>query len=709
QYMSPEQLEGREADPRSDLFALGAVMYEMLAGRKAFEGKSQASLIAAIIHVDPPPVSVLKPVTPAALDRVVKKCLVKDPDERWQTAKDLVDELRWIAEGGHTASLPAQPVPAAAVHRSRWSLAAAAVFFLTTAVLATLILLHREPRTPGLIRLSVEIPDKTDAGNSVTPNYAISPDGRFLAFSAGSSARTRVLWVRPFDAPASQPLAETAGAQHPFWSPDGRFIGFFAGGKLKKVEISGGIPLTLCNVRANVGEGGTWNKDGAILFSTEIASNLFRVSENGGEPVAVTKLGDKETGHVWPQFLPDGRHFIYLSLGKAAEDSAVYAASLDGESPKRIVKSEGRAAYAAGHLFFVRENVLMAQPFDPERFELTGEPVRVAEQVASGLTSGRAGFAVSESGTVAYRTNVSQDGSQQFAWFDRGGKRTDIVTDPAQYRTHDLSPGGRRLAAHRHDANSNKGDIWIVELDRRLSTRFTFDNAHSLAPIWSPDGSRIAYASVKEGAVADLYQKLASGAANEELLLKTTESKQTLDWSRDNRFILFEAADPKTRLDLWVLPLSGDRKPVPFLKTPFNERKGRFSPDGKWIAYTSDESGQQQVYIQPFPPNGGKWQISTAGGLEPQWRGDGKELFYLSAQAQDAPLMAVPIKWTSVPEAGRPQELFPISTGNMGVDNTNHYVAAPDGQRFVIQVNTAERQAEVDSIIVLVNWLASLK
>ena len=493
-------------------------------------------------------------------------------------------------------------------------------------------------------------------------------------------------------------------------SPDGRFIGFFAGGKLKKVEVSGGVPLTLCAVPGN-GQGGTWNRDGIVLFSAGGRSGLFRVAENGGEPVAVTKLGDLEVGHVWPQFLPDGRHFIYLSLATAREDNGIYAGSLDGEPPKLIVKSLTRAAYAAGYLFFVRDTVLMAQPLDLKRFTLTAEPVRVAEQIATDPGNGPAGFAVSESGTVALRTgfNLNPENTQRFAWFDRAGKPSDIATDLAQYRTYDLSPDRKRLAGHRHDAKTGKGDIWIMELDRRLSTRFTFDNAHSLAPIWSADGSHITYVSAKDGSVADIYQKLASGAANEELLLKTTENKQTLDWSRDNRFILYQATGPQTGFDLWVLPLAGDRKPEPFLKTQFNESKGRFSPDGKWIAYTSDESGRDQVYIQPFPATGGKWQISTAGGLEPQWRGDGKELFYLSSQSQDAKLMAVPLKWTSVPEAGTPQELFSMPTGNLGVDNTNHYSVTADGQRFLVQDSTADGSQRPESITVLVNWLAAQK
>ena len=615
QYMSPEQLEGGEADPRSDLFAFGAVLYEMLSGRKAFEGKSQASLIAAIMHVDPPWVSVWEPLTPPPLDRVVRKCLAKNPDERWQSARDLVDELRWISDPSQSAGssvVSAVPAPASAARTPRWPLAVALIFVVSTAVLLALIVTHREPRTFGMIRMELRPPDKNSfRGGLTAPQFAVSSDGRMLAFSATENGKV-LIWVRAFDSAASQPFPATEGGQLPFWSPDGRYVGFFADGKLKKIELSGGLPLTLCGTSPN-GEGASWSKDGVIVFSPATSnSGILRVSESGGDAVEVTKVNpETEVGHVWPQFLPDGRHFIYLSIGKAAERSAIYLGSLDGEAPRRLIQSTFRAAYASGYLLFMRETVLMAQPFDAKRLALSGEPVRVADQVATNNVSGRAAFAVSESGMLAYRINGSGGVQQQLVWIDRQGKSAVLVPDSAQYRTHDLSADGKRLVMHRHDSATNKGDLWILELDRNQTTRFTFDGNHNFAPIWSPDGTRVVYASARKGNTDDLYQKLANGAAGEDLLLESPGSKHPDDWSKDGRYILYESSAGPTNSDLFVLPTFGDKQPIPFAKTPFNERKGRFSPDGKWIAYTSNESGADQVYIQPFPPNGGKWQIST--------------------------------------------------------------------------------------------------
>jgi Tol biopolymer transport system component len=710
QYMSPEQLEGRDADPRTDLFALGGVMYEMLTGRKAFEGKSQASLIAAIIHVDPPSVTLLSPITPPALERIIRKCLAKNPDDRWQTAKDLVDELRWISGGNDPGSIvsSAASVPAAPPRRSRLSLALAGFFFLTTVALIAAILLHKEPRTFGMIRMKLDPPDKNVfPGGAPSPEFEISEDGRLVAFTAVENGK-QLLWVQPFDSPTGQALTETAGASSPFWSPDGRHIGFFADTKLKKVEVTGGVPLTLCDLKAKEGEGGTWNSEGTILFAPTVTSGLMRVSANGGEPVPVTKVDAKsEVGHVWPQFLPDGRHFIYLSIGKAQEATAIYVGSLDGDAPKRLVQTQVRAAYASGYLLFVRENVLMAQRFDPKSFTLSREPVRVADQVATNFGNGRAAFKVSESGVLAFRTGV-QSGYQQLVWFDRQSKQTVITPTPALFRTHDLAPDGKRIIVHRHDNSGGGGDLWIIEPDRNLTTRFTFGDSHYYGPIWSPDATKIVYSSAKTSHAADLYQKLSSGAASEELLLNTPNDKHAVDWSRDGKYILYESINAETKTDdLWVLPTFGDKKPIPFLTSPFHERRGRFSPDGKWIAYTSNESGQDQIYIQPFPPNGGKWQVSTSGGFEPRWRADGKELYYINSRTE-AKLMAVTVKWSSTPEFMPPQEVLVLGNAGYGVDDANQYVVSADGQKFLL-VRDIAGPTGGGSIEILFNWLAGLK
>jgi eukaryotic-like serine/threonine-protein kinase len=512
------------------------------------------------------------------------------------------------------------------------------------------------------------------------------------------------------DSATSQQLPATVGGRIPFWSPDSHYVGFFADGKLKTIDVSGGAPLTLAiapsTLPGNPARGATWNREGTILFSS-VSSAILRVSDGGGEAVPVTRLNEKtENGHGWPQFLPDGRHFIYYSFGKQPDLGGIYVGSLDGGAPKLLVRSLSHGAYASGYLLFMREDVLMAQPLDVRSLALTSDPVRVADKIAVSAGTGSAEFAASESGVVAYRALVGNSDDMRFSWADREGKRIEINIDPAMYRTHDLSPDGKRLAAHRHDNAKNGGDIWITELERGLTTRFTFDGSHNFGPIWSPDGSSIVYSSAKDGTAVNLYTKAASGAAKEELLLETSEAKQADDWSRDGKYIVYEVVSSQSGRDLWVLPLSGDRKPIPFLKTPFNERKGRFSPDGKWIAYTSNESGQDQIYIQPFPPNGGKWQISTNGGSEPRWRGDGKELYYVNAT--NSQLMAVAIKWSSIPEPDTPREIIPVQFGYLGVDAANQYVVTADGMKFIMQSSRQQLTGPVP-ITVLVNWLAALK
>jgi hypothetical protein len=419
--------------------------------------KGRASLIAAIMHVDPPPVSLLKPVTPPVLERIIRKCLAKNPDERWQTAKDLADELRWISDDNQPAAVSFNAPPQTAqpaLLKQRWALTAAALLFLTTALLLIVILLHREPRTFGMVRMQMEPPERNVFhGGIPAPQFAISRDGRILAFAGRENGKV-LMWVRAFDSPVSQPLTETTGGELPFWSPDGRYIGFFADSKLKKVEVTGGAPVTLTNIQSSIGEGGTWNENGAILYSAGVDHPIFRVPENGGEPAPVTKLDDsREVGHVWPQFLPDGRHFIYLSQGKAPEPSGIYVASLDGEAPKLVVPAQVRAAYASGYLLFVRESVLLAQPFDLNRLQLTGEPVRAAEQIAANTGSGRAAFAVSESGVLSFRTNANA-GFQQLFWFDRNGKAS--VQPPRARAVSDARFLARRKTSRHPSARSKQ-------------------------------------------------------------------------------------------------------------------------------------------------------------------------------------------------------------------------------------------------------------
>ena len=697
QYMAPEQLEGREADARTDIFAFGAVVYEMATGKRAFTGRSQASLIGAILHTDPPSMSSLQPLTPPALERVIKTCLAKDPDDRWQTARDVGLQLQWIAEGGSQTGVTG---PIVAHRKSRERLAWIVAGLLLLGILAVLPFvishLRHAPVDTRPVRFLIPTPNRTSFGA-----FAISPDGRRLAFIAVDSSDKRRLWVRPLDSLTAQPLPETDGATYHFWSPDSRFIAFFAEGKLKKIDAAGGPPQTIATAQNTLG--GAWNRDGVIIFAPSPDDGLYRVSAAGGEVTPLTTL-DKahESSHRWPQFLPDGRHFLYFS--RQVEKSGIYVGSLDSKETKRILDTDFNAMYAPqGYLLFVRESALMAQPFDASRLELTGEAFPVAEQVGLNTASRVSHFTVSESDVLVYESG-GETANSQLAWYDRAGKQISTVGPPGNYFSIGLSPDEKRVAVERLEKGS--GDIWLIDMARNTPTRFTFDPARDLAPIWSPDGSRIVFGSVRNGP-PDLYVKPASGSSNEELLLKTSHAKVPTDWSSDGKFILYSEINAKHKFDLWILPLEGDRTPKPFLQDDFDKSGAKFSPGGKWVAYYSDESGQYQVYVQPFPGPGGKYQVSTSGGSNPRWRRDGEELFYL---APDGKLMAVEVKVGSTFESGAAKPLFDTHVRGLvsaGLSSRDNYAMSSDGQRFLI--NDLTQISASTPMTVVLNWTAELK
>jgi len=691
QYMAPEQLQGQEADARSDIFAFGSVLYEMVTGQKAFQGKSHASLVAAILDADPAP---LPPRLAGPLEHVIRTCLTRDPDERWQTARDLMLELKWIA-GGPAAGPAAVAAPAAGLPR-RW---AAATALLALALAALAVLYFRRPQQNlDVVRFPVPAPEKS--GFSPFGSVAVSPDGRRLAFSATTPDGKLLLFVRSLDS-LTQPLPGTEGANSPFWSPDSRFVGFsvFTEGKLKKVEVTGGPPQTLCDAAQALG--GTWNREGVIVFG-HLNAPLHRVAAAGGPATPVTELdaSRKETSHVLPHFLPDGRHFLYVARTNQQGGADIYVAALDSKERKRLLGADSNAVYAGGHLLFLRERTLLAQAFDAGRRELTGDPVPVAEQV--GVSFGRGNFSASETGVLAY--GGGSGGNRHLAWFDRTGKPLAVAGPPAGYNDLNLSPDQTRVAAAVLDRQGGFSDVWLLDLARGTSSRFTFDPAGDSLPVWAPDGSRIAFTTSRDGP-ANIYQKVSSGAGNDEPLLKSDAGKSLHDWSRDGRFLVYSQVDPKTKRDLWVLPLFGDRKPMPYLRAEFDESHAQFSPDGRWMAYVSNETGASQVYVQPFPASGGKWQISTAGGSQPRWRRDGKELFYLSL---DAKLMAVPIQAGATLQPGIPNPLFQSSiAGAVSLAFSHRWAAAADGQRFLF-INAAE-EATSTPLTVVLNWTATLR
>ena len=687
QYMAPEQLEGREADARSDIFSFGAVLYEMATGRKAFEGKSHAALISAILKDEPAPISTIAPMTPPALDRVVKTCLAKDPEDRFQTAHDIRLQLQWIAEGGSQVGLPA-PVAQRRKSRERlaWGLAAAAA---VAAAILGVGFVRRAPARPRLIRFEIANPE----GLTAIDAPRISPDGRHLAFNATDSSGKSRIWVRALSALVAQPLAGTEGTTRPFWSPDSRFLGFFAEGKLKKIEVSGGPAQKICD--APSGADGSWSPEGVILFDGMPNDPIYRVSAAGGTPVVAVKIeaSRKETTVAWPEFLPDGRHFLYMATGQKAEENAYRTGSLDSTESKALAPAQTLVTYAPpGYLLFVRDKTLVAQPFDAKALKTTGEPIPLAEHIGTDSV-GLARFSVSRDGTLAYRTGESGD---KFVWVDRSGREGETVGDPGEYHNPAFSPGGDRLAYDLADPRSGKTNIWVRDLKRGVSSRFTFGAGNAFSPLWSPDGRRMVFT-----VGADLFEKAVEGQGEEKLLFKSDELKFACDWTRDGRYIAYSSQGKETGWDIWVLPTFGDRKPVPFLRTPFAELRPVFSPDGRFLAYQSNESGRAEVYVQSFPGPGGKWQISTSGGSDPQWRADGKDLYY---RAPDQKLMAVDVQTRGDLVAGVPQPLFQ-GRFDMGIAR-NRFLPTADGRRF-LTVAPLGREAMTPTTVVL-NWYAEL-
>jgi Tol biopolymer transport system component/predicted Ser/Thr protein kinase len=691
-YMSPEQLEGKEADERSDIYSFGCVLYELITGQRAFEGKSAASLIAAILERTP------APLEPAGLNRVVETCLAKDPDDRFQTARDLKRALRWAVDAGpadgRLSTTGHGPVP------QRWPWLVAALMTLVAAGMGGYFVMRSTP-PPLVSRFTVDAPPDTAFTNGFAAT-AVSPDGRYLAFSVRRGSARPSLWLRPLDSLAARPLPGTDGANHPFWSPDSKSIAFFADGKLKRIEPAGGAPLVLCDAREAAGPsvGGTWNRDGIILFGG--TDGLRRVPASGGQPVLLTKtdVSRQEAGHGYPQFLPDGKHFLYFIQSGKPNAQGVYGGSLDRpEERVQVVRTDAKAIYTpptvsrSGYLLWLREQTLLAQRFDPGKLLLEGDPAPVAEETAVNELQ-RAAFWASDAGLLVYRSGGAS--GRRLIWMSRDGKRTEQGAMDT-YSSLRLSPDGKRVAFGRGVAT---GNIWTLEFARSVLTRLTFGMKTDSYPVWSPDGRQLAFSSNQSG-LFQIYRKDTGGAGQEEQLTSGPNDKLVTDWSRDGKYLLYTQVGPKTSLDLWALPLDGDRKPVPVLQSPFTEGGGQFSPDGKWIAYHSTESGRFEVYIRAFPSSAGKWQISNRGGAVPRWRADGKELFYVST---DVEMMAVTIRASAAGvEADTPRELFTYLVTGFN----SPYDAAADGQRFLL-TERSEAQGSVP-LNVVVNWQAALK
>jgi serine/threonine protein kinase len=704
QYMAPEQLEGSEADARTDLFAFGAVLYEMATGKRAFEGRSQASLIASILKEEPRPIAELQPMTPPALERVVKRCLAKDPDDRWQTARDLSIELQWIKDAGSQAGVPARVrVKRKNRERAAWALVVALVAAVGTLGVPRLF---ETSTPPEVLRFTILPPDQA----TIAPSQAevqVSPDGRSVVFVATDTDGKRQLWLHRLDSRAARPLPGTEDSMLPFWSPDGRSVGFFTGsGKMARISIPDGNPQILCD--APSGRGGAWSRDDVIVFAASSGGPLYGVSASGGVVTQVTALDStrQEEAHRFPVFLPDARHFLYVSLPVRDGLFDTYVGSLDSKEPRHVISADGAVVFAEpGYIVFARDQALVAQRLDTKRFEVMGAPQLTGEVPgAGGSWTGAPRASVSTNGVIVHTGDFRLT---ELVWFDRQGKRQERVTlGEGLYNNQSISRDGKRVVVARwNSGTSGQGsDLWTVELARGVATRFTFSASDNYGPIWSPDGRRIVFTSSRSGN-ENLYVKNADASGDETALLGTGRLfVQPHDWSPDGGYVVYHALEKKTGFDLWLCQVDGDGQPVPFLVTPYNETDAQISPDGRWIAYRSDESGQWDLYVQSFPGGGNKYRVSTGGcgsygsGFLVAWSHGGRELVY--AGGDGVSVMTAAVETHPVFQVGAPRPLFKAPA------NVVQLVLAPGGDRFLAAV-APEGRAQSELSVVL-NWTAAL-
>ncbi|MFI5181271.1 MAG: protein kinase [Thermoanaerobaculia bacterium] len=717
-YMSPEQARGKTVDKRADVWAFGCVLYEMLAGKRAFEGETVSDILAAILRGEAD-FSLLPPGTPPRVVSLLRRTLQKDPRQRLHDIADARLDLEEAAAAMATASGsspfeektagPSSTVgrnaPTVSVRGSRkllflsWSIAA----FLAVALAARWALALRKPAaSPAteVLRLDITAPEKA----SLSLSLAISPDGRSLAFTALGADGMNSLWIRPLSATEARPVRGTEDARFPFWSPDSKSIGFFASGKLKTLDVGAGTILSLCD--APDSRGGTWGADDIILFTPSTGAPLSRISARGGAPSALTALSVplKQISHRWPFFLPDGKRYLLFAISPLDEGRGIFFAEIDREGSRRLTGTSGRAEWVEpGGLLSIRDRKLVFQGIDLASGRPVGDSVVLAEgldYVSDLGPTGAATFSASRTGVLAYREYTESEG--RFVWRDRAGKSLDSPVPAGSYSEPYLSPDGRSVVVGTTISGNSVSNIWTIDLARGAVSRLTFEKGSDGSPCWSPDGSRIAYGSQRDEKT-DVWMKAASGVGEEDLLWKTPEDKYPDDWTPDGRFLVVERENKETRSELWLLPVTGDRNPVLLLSGGGNFVHAAVSPDGRFLAYVSDETGRSEVYVQTMPPGGGKWQLSSLGGDQPTWRKDGREIYFLAANGR---LMATSVTAAPAFSAGSPAPLFDAMTGEPSVKGVrNYYVPWRDGSKFLTQ--TYPRFGKANAIHVLVNWPAA--
>jgi len=697
-YISPEQVRGEVVDHRSDIFSFGVVLYEMLTGRRAFQGATPADTMSAILKEDPPELATAASGTSPspALQRIVQHCLEKKPGERFQSARDIAFALEAISGSSTGSGVAAAPAGAAGLGilsgRLAWLICGA----LVVSVVAGAIWWRNPKPIPATMYFSA--PFATAARD-----IAVAPNGNTVAVVGyKESARKSVIWIYEVGSPDARSLADTEGASFPFWSPDGRFLAFFADGKLKKIEAAGGPVQTLCDAAS--GRGGSWNNDGVIIFtpSAQLGTGMFRISvAAGGAPTPISTPDVRRGGntHRWPVFLPDGRHYLYLeaNVRGGSEVDGIYMGLLDSNEKRFVVKTSMNVAYAAGFLFFYRDKTLLAQRFDLTSFELTGEPTAVFKEIQILPRINRLVFSVSENGRL-FAQKDSEASLSRLTWFDRHGKEVGVVGTPDVFSNVALAPNGGSVAVDKTDNRSQNTDLWTYDLQPDSSAKqFTFDSAIDALPVWSPTGDRLLFTSSRQQ-VFKLYLKNADGAQEETLVVPTDTDCFPNDWSRDGKYVLYGRGR-----DLWLLRFPELTSSL-FLKASATLKNGQFSPNGKWVAYASNESGKWEVYVTSFPGKLGPWRVSTGGGEQPRWARDGREIFFLA----DGKLMTAPVSTEAAFDHGTPVALFPVNPREiLAASEQIVYDVDRGGQRFLI--NTQVKKAETQPFSIVLNWDAGLK